>query len=292
MITFFTTFRTYEAAQKNALASWLAIDPGSDVIVFTESESAALSDLKPDRVKIRPVPSNDPSGPALLDGIFEEASTLSRHRLLCYCNSDIILVPEFMERIKTLVLMKHSFVAVSQRVDVKIDFAVDLSDRLSVEKLQEAIRTNGKLHPPLGSDVFVFPKGQYSRQNMPPLVVGRGGWDLWMVYDARNRFNRLIDLTGPSSAVIHQDHPFAYQAENPAHQVNYQFLPPKEMYTFVLSYCNYRWTKNGIVPMAVKSKDRKRIRWEMRFAKRGPSYWRWWTLWKFEVAKQKIKSLL
>lgn len=291
MITFFTTFRTYSRAEQNAVNSWLAIDPGNEVIVFTET-MARNEIMATDRVSIRPVPSSHASGPPLLNGIFDEASKHSKHALLGYCNSDIILMPEFMNRARILSKIKQPFLAVSQRIDVTIDFTGDFGNAAGFEKLKQTIHAEGKLHPPMGSDVFVFPKNQYTLQNMPPLVVGRPAWDLWMIYDARARFNRLIDLTGHTPAVVHQDHVFNYQSTNPAHQVNFQYLPPRDVHTFVLSFCNYAWREQRIKPIAVKNKDMKRIRWEMSFAKRGLSYAAWWMLWKLNVAKRKIQSLL
>jgi len=288
MITFFTTFRTYSRAEQNAIVSWLAIGSTNEVIVFTEAEGLAETINDP-RVSVRPVPARHSSGPPLLDGIFEEASRLSRHALLCYCNSDIILLPDFMTRARALNTLSGYFLAVSQRIDIEIDFELDRLDP-TFARLRSHVESKGKIHPPTGSDVFLFPKGQYTRETMPPLVVGRPAWDNWMFFDARNRFNRLIDLTGHGRAVVHQDHPANYHSANPAHQVNYTYLPPTDPYTFVLAYCNYKWTGSRIEKIEVAKPDLKRMQWEMRFAPDGWHRLSWWMMWKFKIAKKKIRS--
>jgi hypothetical protein len=287
MITFFTTFRNLNQPERNAIRSWLSLHEESEVIVFTESAEVSAKAELPRTIFVHEMTKHS-SGPPLLNKLFEDASRLSKHKILCYCNSDIILLPEFLQRIEALTSIRLPFLAASQRIDVKIDFEVDFADRESVKMLRARVDGQGSVHPPMGSDVFVFPKGLYDVKSMPALVVGRPAWDNWMIYDARQRFNRLVDLTGDIPAVVHQDHPGNYDPANLSHQVNFEFLPPKDVHTFVLEYANYHWKKGRIVKRTPSDTGLKRVRWERKFAKGFASTVYWKTLLKYRTLLKKI----
>ncbi|MBA4058400.1 MAG: hypothetical protein C0490_27020, partial [Marivirga sp.] len=176
--------------------------------------------------------------------------------------------------------------------DVSIDFSIDFTDKESVNRLKSHIKSKGSLHPPYGSDIFVFSRNLYNRHSMPALVVGRPGWDNWMIYDARKRFNKLIDLTGEESMVIHQDHAASYNSANPAHGKNFQFLPPNDPHTFVLKYCNYEWKGDHIKSRPSSEKSIKRTRWELTFAKGVGANVYWWILLKLKIFKNILSSSL
>ena len=266
MITFFTTCKDFARAEHNAINSWLALNKLTEVLVFTEGKQL-VSCIDPKRITYKHISGKHPTGLPLLNALFEEASKGSKFDILCYCNSDIILLPDFLERIKPVLKLNYPFLAVSQRIDVHIGTDMDLTNEECVVQLKQVMVSEGKIHPPLGSDVFVFPKFQYSQQTMPPLVVGRPGWDNWMLYDARKRFNKLINFTGDYPAIVHQDHLNRYDSKNVKDQINMKYLPKSDQYTFVLSYCNYNVRNGKIKKVKTYEKDLTRIRWEIRFNK-------------------------
>jgi hypothetical protein len=272
MITFFTTFKTFNLAEQNAIGSWLSLHPSSQVLIFSES-TLSHPLLHQPRVSIVSDFKKHNTGLPLINSMFEEASKLATHRLLCYLNSDIILVPEFVKAISLLLKVNKPFLAVSQRIDLDLTGPVNFDSPKSVEELFLQIKQNGKIHPATGSDIFIFPRHQYDGGNMPDLVVGRPGWDLWMIYNARLRFNRLIDITGNSPSVIHQNHPFKYHLSRPEDQMNLVFLPPGDTYTFVLKYCNFKLIQQTIHRVGVSERTIHRIGWELRFAKGTIDYY-------------------
>jgi hypothetical protein len=287
MITFFTTFRTFGRSERNALKSWLSLHEETEVIVFTESPEA-LGEIDLPRTTVSNKVTKHSSGLPLLNGLFHEASTMSKFTLLCYCNSDIILMPEFLERAVILDTLSNPCIAVSQRVDVTIDFDIDFSDLTAVSSLRTLVHEKGKVHPPYGSDIFIFPKGVYDHPAMPDLVVGRPAWDNWMIYDARKRFNRLVDITGSWPSVVHQDHPGNYNPSTPAHQVNYQYLPPRDLYTFILEYANYEWKDGKMEKRSPRDKSIKRTLWERKFARGIGQIIYWRALLKYRVILKKL----
>jgi len=263
MITFFTTFRHFNLPEQNAVNSWLKMSNDTEVIIF--SENAELKLKFTERVTFISEFKKHSSGLPLLNDLFQQASERSRHNTLCYCNSDIILMPGFIQNVGRLLGDERPFLGASQRTDVDLSFLIDFENPDSVSCLNEAISGSGSIHPPLGSDIFLFPKYQYDEGTMPPLVVGRPGWDLWMLFDARQRFNRLIDLTAANPLVIHQNHPQKYYIDNPQHRMNFIFLPPKNLYTFVLSFCNYRVADGELKKIKLRNATPSRLRWELKF---------------------------
>jgi hypothetical protein len=287
VITFFTTFRKYGIPEQNAVGSWLATAPQAEVIVFTESPDAPSWGL-PASVVISKTFRQHETGLPLLNTIFAEASRIASNNLLCYCNSDIILTADFVARVRPLLKERRSFLAVSQRVDLDVDERIDFKKQDWHDKLKQQAEKQGTLHPPLGSDIFIFPRFQYNEDNMPALVVGRPCWDNWMFYNARLRFNRLINFTDTGPVVYHQNHPQNYNSTNERDQINVQFLPGGHQYTFVLDYCNYTIRNGAILKSGVERKDVTRINYELIFNKDTAAYYYFWILLFVEKVKYKL----
>jgi hypothetical protein len=277
MITIFTTFKDVTTAVQNAVRSWLNLSGEIQVILFTELSH--LGELTNERLVVCNRFPKDTNGLPFLNALFEMASEMSQFPIICYCNADIILQRPFVTLLSMLKSEKP-FLAISQRTDVPISAKIDFSNFQEIESINLLATSRGKIHPPYGSDIFVFPRYQYDQKNMPKIVVGRPGWDNWMIYDARKRFNRLIDLRS-AGTILHQDHQAAYSSTNPQHQVNYQYLPPGHWYTFVMSYCNYYFNGNKIkrdiyVPPRSKNLQKEisiRLRWEAEFCRGTAYYW-------------------
>jgi predicted SAM-dependent methyltransferase len=272
MLTFFTTFRNFSLAERNAISSWLALDHSTEVIVFTETSPVDPLLIGP-KVRIISEFKRHTSGLPLINDLFDQASKLTGHALLCYLNSDIILLKDFKHLVATLLKETNPFLAVSQRIDLDLTTSVDFMNPESVANILQRIQQEGKIHPPTGSDIFIFPRFQYNSANIPDLVVGRPGWDLWMLYNARLRFNRLIDMTVPAPIVIHQNHLNKYNLNRPEDQMNMVFLPAKDKYTFVLKYCNFHIVNESIRKTRLVENTLPRIRWELEFARGRQDYY-------------------
>jgi hypothetical protein len=63
------------------------------------------------------------------------------------------------------------------------------------------------LHPPGGSDYFIFPREAYT--DMPAFAIGRAGWDNWMIYHARCQGWEVIDATR-AAQIVHQTHDYSH----------------------------------------------------------------------------------
>jgi hypothetical protein len=103
---------------------------------------------------------------------------------------------------------------------------MDISEELSfkpgwAQALHKRSLLEGQLHPASGSDYFLFPRACF--QNVPPLAIGRAGWDNWMIYAGRRSHIPVVDATQAVHA-IHQNHDYRHL---PGGQPHYR-LPESE----------------------------------------------------------------
>jgi hypothetical protein len=100
----------------------------------------------------------------------------------------------------------QSFLIVGQRWDVTIE-ADPFTGGDWQGRMRSLLQDGGELHPPMGSDYFVFPSNQF--QHIPNFALGRAGWDNWMIYEARRLRIPVVDAT-EAITVIHQEHGYAH----------------------------------------------------------------------------------
>ena len=190
--------------QRNAIRSWLALRPECEVILFGNEQGTDSCARQLGVRHVAYVACNEYGTPRL-DDVFRQASDTARFRLLCYVNADIILPSTFTECLRRLPFSE--FLMVGQRMDVDIVEELDLGDVEAKSLLDERIQKSGILHPPFGSDYFVFPKGALDA--LPPFVVGRPGWDNWMIFRATQLGIPVVNAS-QCSTVVHQNHDYRH----------------------------------------------------------------------------------
>jgi hypothetical protein len=196
--------------QHNAIASWSLLSPRPEIILFGDDEGTAQTANEFD-VRHVSVARNE-HGTPLLDDLFEKAQSLATNDLICYVNADILLMNDFMQAIEQVASQRTRFLMVGQRTDLEMKSPLDFGPGWE-QPLLIRVREEGRLHPPAGSDYFVFPRGLVGR--MPRFAVGRPGWDNWMIFHARSRKAIVIDATRVVTAV-HQNHDFCKAGEKEA----------------------------------------------------------------------------
>ncbi len=191
--------------QDNAIESWRRLGEGVEVLLL--GDEPGLRDAA-DRHGIRHLPqlSRTPEGTPRLDAMFALAREAAAHRLLCYVNADVILLPDLLARAGEVGARFDSFLLVGQRWDLEVREALRF-DAGWEDRMREDVRSRGRRHPPGGSDYFVFPRACF--QEMPAFALGRAGWDNWMIYHARLKRWPVVDAS-QAVTVIHQDHDYAH----------------------------------------------------------------------------------
>ena len=200
--------------QRNAIQSWQHL--GKDVQVLIIGDEPGMADFIAETgIQQLPHVSRNEQGTPLVSSIFDLARRNSASPLLAYVNADILLMPDAISLARMIYNLSKEFLIVGQRWDLDVRLALDFSPNWDARLLQEA-KTNGRLHPPGGSDYFIFPRNCFTE--IPGFAIGRAGWDNWMFYHARQKSCPVIDVSS-SLTVIHQEHDYSHL---PGGQPHYQ----------------------------------------------------------------------
>jgi hypothetical protein len=214
MITLFSTPKPFighiDVIQRNALHSWQQIDSDVEILLFGDDAGAAevCSELG-----IRHVPNvcKNRYGTKYLASIYNQAQELARHDLLCHVNCDILLLEDFCQAVQFVTRKSSTFLMSGRRWDVDLREPLDFTHsdwRTQVRDL--ALRSNQQ-RPPQWIDYFVFRRGLFYKQ-IPEFVIGRPGWDNWLLWYARASGAQLIDASAMVRAV-HQNHDYGYHPD-------------------------------------------------------------------------------
>jgi len=197
--------------QRNAIRSWTLL---SDVEVILHGDEKGLAEVAREYgVKHLSNVAHNDTGTPLISSMFQLARENSNSELLCIVNADMILMSDFIDTVKQVLKLKDKFVLLSQRWDYDITAPIDFSTNWE-SQLWESVRNQNQLHRPAGSDFFLFPKPCY--QDVPDFIIGRAGWDNWMIYKARREKWPVIDCTA-SILIVHQNHDYSHLPDSKPH---------------------------------------------------------------------------
>jgi hypothetical protein len=147
----------------------------------------------------------------------------------------MILMPDFVEAARRSRMLRDKYVLLSQRWDYEIVSPINFADGWQ-RQLVDAVRKQNQLHRPAGSDFFLFPKSCYA--DIPNFIIGRAGWDNWMIYKARAEKWAVIDCT-PSVMIVHQNHDYSHLPDGKPH---YEHPDTNENIRLAGGQANIRYT--------------------------------------------------
>ena len=209
MVTIFSTPRPFlgpfDIIQRNAIESWLKLQPKCEVILFEDEEKTTCKVAKEIGIQcIRDVKCNE-FGTPLLNDVFNKTRKIAKHEIIAQVNTDIILMNNFIEAVRRVkeYMKEKPFLMVGRRWDLDIKEDINFNKENWEEELRNRISKMGKLHPLSGMDYWIFPRN--FPFEIPPFVVGRPGIDSWLIFRARSLKIPVIDATELITA-IHQNH--------------------------------------------------------------------------------------
>ena len=253
MITLFSTLKPFrghiEIIQRNAIRSWLCLDPVCEIILLGDDYGTAEVAAELGVQHIPDVVRNE-YGTPLLNALFQSAERFGKYPLLCYVNADIMLMNDFIAAVRCVHTMSP-FLMVGQRWDVELQQAWDFDGPNWQSRLRDYVVAFGVLHPPTGLDYFVYPRGTWG--HLPPFAIGRTVWDNWLVHRARSRGAALIDATRMVMA-IHQNHDYAhfphgkYGGWNGPEAMRNRELSGTDVQNLLLWYATHILTPAGVKP--------------------------------------------
>jgi hypothetical protein len=209
MITIFAIPKAFhghiKTIQRNAIQSWTLLKPRPRLILFGSDEGTKEM---AEELNIEHIPSVACSeyGTPIIQDVFNQARQLSTTPLLCYINSDIILMSDFMNAVKTVAKSTKQFLLCGRRWNLDVTSPLVFSEGWE-EQLKEEVKHSGTLEEPWAIDYFVF--SSQIGNNMPPFIIGRPSWDNWLLYSVRTKGLPLIDAT-LSIQIVHQNHDYRH----------------------------------------------------------------------------------
>ena len=193
--------------QRNAIKSWTLLEPRPEIILFGDETGTAEISEEMGLRHYGEVTRNE-KGTPLISDLFEKAQRMASQDILCYVNSDIILLNDFMKAIeRVLKAGLKNFLLSGQRWNIDMKKALDFNSSHWEAGLRLAILENGKLFRMDGLDYFVFPRNLFPE--IPPFAVGRVFWDNWMIWKVISMKIPVIDATKAITAV-HQNHGYSH----------------------------------------------------------------------------------
>jgi hypothetical protein len=187
--------------QENALASWRALAPAVEVIVFGTETGATEAASAAGALHVPQIARSE-RGTPLVDDLFKRAQELATNETLCFVNADIILPPMLADAAVA------AFARLPEAILVGQCREVDVSDHLNGWTPELEVEARGApLRGPGGIDYIVFPRGAFS--TLPPFALGRANFDNWLLWNVRRQGRPLVDLTQTVLAV-HQTHDYEH----------------------------------------------------------------------------------
>ena len=214
MITIFTTAKGFVGqtaiSQINAIRSWQALSPDVEVILFGDGTGYTETAQRLGIVHIPDVATSE-QGTPLVNSMFALARAHGRYRLQMYVNADIVLLDDFLEAIRQIDrLGLDRFMMIGQRWDLDWNQEINFACPVWQAELHEAIAGRAALHPPAGSDYFVYRGSLWDK--LPTMVVGRAGYDNELIFYCRANRVPVIDAS-PSALVVHQNHDYGHHPQ-------------------------------------------------------------------------------
>jgi hypothetical protein len=189
--------------QRNALRSWKLLYPDVDVILFGDEEGAAEVCAE---YGLRHEPQVERFQGKLpyVNDMFARAQRMARHEFLCYANCDILFLPDFCDAMVRLRARWGKFLAVGRRWNLDVAQPLDFAQNDWASELRVKALSAKQQQSEWFIDYFAFSRDLFG-SDIPPLAVGRAGWDNWMLWKASESGNPVIDVS-PSVIAIHQNH--------------------------------------------------------------------------------------
>jgi hypothetical protein len=210
MITVFGIPKAFDGhigvIQRNAIRSWAKLDPDVQVVLCGDDAGCEEMAREVGADWLGGIARNE-FGTPMLDDAFKQAIAIARHETIVYANADIILLPQIVEAARTMPW--DAWLMIGRRVDVDLDAELSSTQLSNPQELTRLAEQSGTLHGCGGMDYFLWPKAA-GLDDLPPLAVGRPGWDNYFVEHARyERGLALVDATHGVLA-IHQNHDYRH----------------------------------------------------------------------------------
>lgn len=214
MLTLFSTPKPFvghiDVIQRNAIRSWQLLHADAEVVLVGDDQGTAEVC---EELGVRHVVNvkRNKYGTKYLASVYDQVQRVARHNILCHVNCDIILMSDFTTAALSVLRVQQRFLMAGRRWDVDIRHALDFSQPDWENRVLNLARKTNRQRPTRWIDYFLFPKGLYYQQ-IPEFVIGRPGWDNWLLWYPISVHVPVVDASRAVVAV-HQNHDYGYHPE-------------------------------------------------------------------------------
>jgi hypothetical protein len=192
--------------QRNAVRSWARLEPRPDIILLGSDEGTAEMAAEVGALHLPDVRSS-PSGAPMLDDIFQKGQRYAKTDTVCFVNADIVLTPEWMKAVEAVRVGRPRYLMVGRRWNHDVLAPLPFDEPGWSRRLVDDAMARGQLASNMFIDYFVFPRGMLTK--VPPFVIGRPGYDNWLLWSVRKQGIALIDATR-EAPIVHQNHDYSH----------------------------------------------------------------------------------
>jgi hypothetical protein len=214
MITLFSTPKAFighiDVIQRNAIKSWQRLHPDIEIILVGDDAGAAEVC---EEFGIRHIPhvAKNRYGTKFLASIYDQVREAAHHSTLCHVNCDILLKSDFAKAAQAVMNTRTKFLMAGRRWDVDIREPLSFHQPNWELELDKLARRTDRLRPSQWIDYFLFSRDLYYKQ-IPEFVIGRPGWDNWLLWYPLSQQIPVIDASHDVLA-IHQNHDYGYHPD-------------------------------------------------------------------------------
>jgi hypothetical protein len=192
--------------QRNAIRSWAALTPRPDIILLGSDGGTAEMAAEVGAVHVPDV-AQSPAGAPRLDDVLDKGQKHAHGQVVCFINADIVLTAQWLNALRTVAAWRSRFLMVGRRWNLDVTAPIDFaSPRWDADIVADAT-SRGRQATNMFIDYFAFPRGMMV--DVPPFVIGRPGYDNWLLWRTRQQRIPLVDASD-AAPVVHQNHDYSH----------------------------------------------------------------------------------
>jgi hypothetical protein len=192
--------------QRNAIRSWAKLEPAPQIILLGSDDGTAEMAAEVRAQHVSDVAAS-PSGAPMLDDVLAKGQRYAQADTVCFINADIVVTPAWNRAVSAVRRWRPQYLMVGRRLNLDVTTPIDFERAQWARELVDDATTRGQLASNVFIDYFVFPRGMLA--DVPPFVIGRPGYDNWLLWSIRRRRIPLIDATR-EAPVVHQNHDYSH----------------------------------------------------------------------------------
>jgi hypothetical protein len=201
----------FATIQRNAIRSWAKLEPRPEIILLGSDEGTAETAAEVGAIHL-PEVAQSPTGAPRLDDVFAKGQQHAHGATVCFVNADIILTQQWMRTLRAVARWRPQFLMVGRRWNLDVMRPIDLDVRGWDDALVAEARAQGRQATSMYIDYFAFPRGMIT--DVPPFVIGRPGYDNWLLWRTRQKGIPLVDVSD-EAPVVHQNHDHSHIPAGP-----------------------------------------------------------------------------